>query len=305
MNGNYDHEKNISCDREAYQNTSLSFLMEGEPVYVGNIVYECFHRSIPLHSHSDNSYEIHYIFAGHGKVTIDGKEYDTLPGVLYITGPFVSHSMVPDREDPLSEYCIYLKLSPGGEGSDKPGSALRIFRNMRFWYGQDGYGIYFLMRTLFSELKERSTGYRIVAESVIKQIMISCVRNYSVSEKNSDQKGIRTADDHFLAIEEAFLYEYATLTLSELSERLNLSNRQTQRLLREHYGTNFQSKKTEARMNAAAMMLSQPDKTVTQIADDLGYSSVEHFAAAFKKYYGMSTGNYRKTVIALKNRQTG
>ena len=81
-----------------------------------------------------------------------------------------------------------------------------------------------------------------------------------------------------------------------LADRLNLSTRQTQRLLMDHYGMNFQSKRTEAKMNAAALMLRSPDVTVTRIADELGYSSVEHFSSAFRKYYEMSASQYRKGV---------
>ena len=280
-------------DKIAYQDSNIAFLMDGESVYVGNIVYECFHRSIPMHSHSDNSYEIHYISSGHGKVTIEDCEYDTLPDTLYITGPHVRHSMIPDDKDPLSEYCIYLKLSPDAGNGKNVLSPISAFRGMSIWYGQDGYGIYELMSSLFTELEKRSIGYRTVVESIIKQIIISCVRNYPVNEDNSVPKGITSADNQYLIIEEAFLYEYASLTLPMLAGRLNLSTRQTQRLLTEHYGMNFQSKKTEAKMSAAALMLRLPDRTITGIADELGYSSVEHFSSAFKKYYGMSASRYR------------
>ncbi len=283
-------------DKIAYQDSNIAFLMEGESVYVGNIVYECFHRSIPMHSHSDNSYEIHYISSGHGKVTIEGCEYDTLPGTLYITGPHVRHSMIPDDRDPLSEYCIYLKLSPDAGNGKKTLSPIRAFREMNIWYGDDEYGICNLMESLFHELGEESIGFRTVVESLIKQIIISCVRNYPVNEDSSAPKGIGSADNQYLIIEEAFLYEYASLTLPILAGRLNLSTRQTQRLLTEHYGMNFQSKKTEAKMSAAALMLRLPDKTITGIADELGYSSVEHFSSAFKKYYGMSASRYRSAL---------
>ena len=121
-------------DKIAYQDTNIVFMMEGESVFVGNIVYECFHRSIPMHAHSDNSYEIHYISAGHGKVTADGKEYDTGPGTLYLTGPHVKHSMIPDPEDPLSEFCVYLKLSPDTGKDKKIRSPLSVFRTMTIWY---------------------------------------------------------------------------------------------------------------------------------------------------------------------------
>ena len=132
-------------------------------------------------------------------------------------------------------------------------------------------------------------------ESLIKQIIISCVRNYSGKKGGVDTKGLKSADDQYLTIEEAFLYEYATLTLSSLAARLSLSTRQTQRLLLEHYGMNFQSKKTEAKMSAAALMLRSQDMTITSIADELGYSSVEHFSSAFKRYYGMSASKFRES----------
>ncbi len=296
MKDKYKKDIPIKDDKTAYQDTDIAFMMDGGSVYVGNIVYERFHRSIPMHSHSDNSYEIHYISSGHGKVTVSGKEYDTLPGTLYITGPHVKHSMIPDDKDPLSEYCIYLKLSDDGKRDKNTVSPLKIFREMSIWYGQDKCGIYALMKALFSELNEQNVGYRTVVESIIKQIIISCVRNYSDSEDKAETGVIKPADKQYLIIEEAFLYEYASLTLSSLASRLSLSTRQTQRLLTEHYGMNFQSKKTEAKMSAAALMLKLPDKTITGIADELGYSSVEHFSSAFKKFYGMSASMYRDEI---------
>ncbi|MCR5501390.1 MAG: AraC family transcriptional regulator [Lachnospiraceae bacterium] len=288
--------KNNGRDGEekiAYQNPDIGFRMGGGTVYVGNVVYERFRRSIPMHAHSDNSYEIHYISSGHGRVTVSGTEYDTFPGTLYVTGPGIRHSMIPDREDPLSEYCVYLKLSADA-GNGKKTSPFGRFRGTDRWYGTDRYGIYGLMRALFSELKQQDIGYKEAVESIIKQIIISCVRNYSADRDSFETGGVRSADSQFLMIEEAFLYEYATLTLTSLASRLNLSTRQTQRLLTGHYGMNFQSKKAEAKMSAAALMLRSQDMNVTKIADELGYSSVEHFSSAFRKYYGMSASEYRK-----------
>jgi AraC-like DNA-binding protein len=158
------------------------------------------------------------------------------------------------------------------------------------------------MKSLFFELKEQNIGYRTVVESIIKQIIISCVRNCSENKGHPDDRGLKSADNLYLTIEEAFLYEYATLTLTSLAKRLNLSTRQTQRLLMEHYGMNFQSKKAEAKMSAAAIMLKSSDMTITKISDELGYSSVEHFSSAFKKYYNMSASSFRDNMEQGKKR---
>ncbi|MBP5385346.1 MAG: AraC family transcriptional regulator [Lachnospiraceae bacterium] len=297
--------KENAAEKIAYKDLNISFVMENEPVYVGNIVFECFHRSIPMHAHSDNSYEIHYISGGHGQVTVEGQEYEVVPNILYITGPHIQHSMIPDASDPLSEYCVYLKLSDHSKRSANLRSPMHLFRDMMVWYGMDRHRIHALMRMLFEELEEKNLGYRMQVESLLKQLIIACVRNYTVETKEGELSGQRSLDHQFLTIEEAFLYEYGTLTLTDLSDRLHLSTRQTQRLLLEHYGMNFQSKKTEARMSAAALLLRSKEITITQIADAVGYSSVEHFSSAFRRYFGVSASRYRTKMQEKGGKQNG
>ena len=45
---------------------------------------------------------------------------------------------------------------------------------------------------------------------------------------------------------------------------------------------------------AAAVVLLDKQASITETADGLGFSSVEHFSAAFKKYYGVTPTAYRR-----------
>jgi AraC family 4-hydroxyphenylacetate 3-monooxygenase operon regulatory protein len=56
----------------------------------------------------------------------------------------------------------------------------------------------------------------------------------------------------------------------------------------------FLQKKTEAKMSMAAVLLGDLNHSITKVSDDLGYSSLEHFSHAFKKYYGVTARQYRK-----------
>jgi AraC-like DNA-binding protein len=47
-------------------------------------------------------------------------------------------------------------------------------------------------------------------------------------------------------------------------------------------------------MAAAASMLKNTSESISKIAEKTGYSSSEHFAHAFKKYYQISASEYRK-----------
>ena len=51
-------------------------------------------------------------------------------------------------------------------------------------------------------------------------------------------------------------------------------------------------------MSAAAILLSDMSRTITSIAEELGYSSAEHFSSAFSSYYHMSPREYLKTAGA-------
>ena len=103
-----------------------------------------------------------------------------------------------------------------------------------------------------------------------------------------------TIDNTYYIIHSSFLYEYQSITLDKLAKRLGLSNRQTERLLQKYYGNTFLKKKTEAKMSVAIILLRDQNKTITSISNDLGYSSVEHFSNAFKRYYHMSASEYRR-----------
>jgi len=83
--------------------------------------------------------------------------------------------------------------------------------------------------------------------------------------------------------------------LGELSNRLGLSERQTQRVIEKNYGSSFGEKKNEARMSAAAILLEDGALSLADVSKRNGYSSREYFNAAFKKYYKISPGRYKKT----------
>ena len=279
---------------------NLHFSLGEYDFRVSNIVLERFERSIPLHSHSKNSYEIHYIPLGYGKAVIDGNSYEIVPNTLFVTGPFVEHAQMPNPEDPMCEYCIYLKT--GHSAAPCPPSEKSLaqsFLRKNFWFGSDTQEIYSLMKQLFFELEHHYTGYSILAEILLKQLIIKLIRNYEgqgAPAASIDAPGL--IDNKYLVIEGSFLYEYKTLTLEKLSLRLGLSTRQTERLLKEHYGQTFLQKKTRARMSAAAILLQNPGLSITQIAEDTGYSCIEHFSASFKRFYGQSATLYRKALIS-------
>jgi AraC family transcriptional regulator, 4-hydroxyphenylacetate 3-monooxygenase operon regulatory protein len=292
--------------RISYNDLDLKFSMEHINFYTLHIVCERFLRSIPNHSHSDNSYEIHYIPSGKGTVKIEQSVYQVIPNTLYVTGPHIRHEQIPDKNDPMIEYCIYLKLEKKdcNKRKEKQGSYLQLFENTRSWFGQDNHNIHPLMQQIFLELEKKYTGYMKQVETLLQQLVILLIRNYENNQPSPNRtNSFNLAYSKYFIIEEYFLYEYKDLSLDALSARLGLSTRQTERLIKQNYGKTFLQKKMEAKMSAASILLMDPQKRIMDIALDLGYSSVEHFSNAFQKYYKKSAREYRKTNIITYNEQ--
>ena len=280
-----------------YTNLDIHFSIEGISIRVLNIVFERFTRTIPSHSHGNGCYEIHYIPFGHGKLRIGEQYYDIVPDTLYVTGPHVEHAQTPIQSDPMQEFCVYLKLPDPLRTKSSP--LVSAFTSVPFWMGRDTQGIHQIMKLLFDELEHRYIGFQTQVELLLSQLLIGVIRNYEQGKSSQDAFARdNLTNSKSIIIEEYFLYEYQSLSLQTLAGRLNLSPRQTQRLLIEYYGKSFQQKKTEARMSAAVILLSDSSRSITSIAEDLGYSSAEHFSSAFRNYYQMSPAKYRKQAFA-------
>lgn len=280
--------------RTLYTDLDIRFTLDNISVHALNIAFERFTRTIPSHSHGAGCYEIHYIPSGYGKLKSGEQYYDVTPNTLFVTGPHVDHAQTPIPDDPMQEYCVYLKLREASRPKDAA-SVMSAFTALPFWIGADTQGIHPLMKNLFFELEHRYTGYQNQAALLLSQLIIFIVRNYEQRRvSHAAFAHTNLSNSNSVIIEEYFLYEYHSLSLGVLADRLRVSSRQTQRLLMDYYGKTFQQKKTEARMSAAANLLSDQDRSIASIAEAVGYSSTEHFSSAFRNYYKISPRAYRK-----------
>ena len=248
---------------------------------------------IAAHTHSNTSYEIHYARQGRGTVTIDGVSRPVEADTLYITGPGVVHSQVSEPASPIVEYCLYLNCRRISGRNDP----FALFAETTFWMGRDEGRLLPLLEQLIAENRNPQPGGAEMSETLLKQIIILLTRMYRQDAGMKPQPSsapLLTRAGLMPIIEDAFFYRYRTLTLSDLSRLLNLSTRQTQRLLQQNFGKTFSQKLTEARMAAASQYLLNTALSVTEISERTGFSSIEHFSAAFRRYNGVSPRAFRK-----------
>jgi iron complex transport system substrate-binding protein len=68
------------------------------------------------------------------------------------------------------------------------------------------------------------------------------------------------------------------------------------RLFKEFAGLSLKEYLKRARLEKARTLLMITDKTVTRVAEELGYSDIYLFSNQFKQHYGMSPSTYQRNL---------
>ena len=284
---------------DAEKTGGYRFLLEGGVVTIAMVSYRRFTEVMPEHAHGENVYELHYVEQGSGAVILNRKRYEVKPGMLYITGPGVLHEQIPSKEEPLVEFGIYLQVQKNAAG----GELLQGLSAHPLWCGAARNCLAQLTKELLREQNGTQPGAGEKMQYLLAEFLIECIRSVLATKEEEnvlpspqEQFGAHAIreENALLVADEIFLYEYRDITLEEMARRLGFSVRQTQRLLQRIYGKSFTQKKLEARMSAALTLLQNSRYSITEISEQLGYASMEHFSYAFSKYYGYVPSSLRK-----------
>ena len=250
--------------------SGIKFQIDNLKIKVINVNYGVFYKPFPKHRHGKNFYEAHLVRSGSGKLIADGKEYDVKGGILYMTGPLVEHEQITNNEDPMDEYCIQFEINESKNG--KSGKTATFLKETIFWIGDDTQSMLRLFEMLTDECENKKIGYIQSVINLTNQIMVCLARNYAGSDQAGDYAPITPDDKRMIIADECFMYSYKSITLDILSNRLNLSKRQTQRFLKKAYGKSFIELRTEKRRIKAKELISQ-GKSAAEAAVAVGYEN--------------------------------
>ena len=175
------------------------------------------------------------------------------------------------------------------------------FQQTGFWIGANSWKIGTLLSDLLEERRAVRPDMEEMTEALIRQIVVvmnrSCREFADDAPNASGSAEILDESRFYPLVEDAFFYHYQTLRLSDLARMLNLSSRQVQRFLLNHYGKSFTQKRVDAQMAAAAELLRSSQLSITEIGEKTGFSSVEHFSTAFRRYYHCSPSAFRRRFL--------
>ena len=254
-------------------------------------------------NHAHNSYELHFVKSGKGVLFLDDKQYNLTEGIHYLTGPGVYHTQISDSKDPMCEYSLNFSFSIVDNAPNfdvqmplEENSILQdILNKTSSWIGQDPYNTWAIIDEIIHEFEEKKIGYFSYVQSLASKVILNSIRNYG-SHKNADYAIADNANDFRLKIIDEFFRIYTNdQNIKNLSQKLNISVRHTERIIKELYGMGFKEKLIESRLSIAKFYLLNSADSIDVISEKSNFSSPSYFSTLFKKKYGISPGEFRKS----------
>lgn len=147
-----------------------------------------------------------------------------------------------------------------------------------------------LVENANAELLGRSDGYRAMVVSLIQEFIILLIRNYKGN--NPIQSGF--AQDMTTLINYVKHNYRSSIDMAALTGVSGMSESHVLRVFKQYLGCSPFQYIGKLRLSAATDALIQTDKSITEVALDLGYNDSNYFTRQFRKHTGFSPREYRK-----------
>ena len=249
-------------------------------------------RYVPFHPHGP-LFEVTCILEGRGVSYAGTCPIKVQKGDIFLSVPFEEHRLDSDPESPLCQE--FLTFGVRGERflplSDRLWK-LGLPPQNRVFHDES---VVTLIDLILEELQNGSKIYRKeILSSLTDQVALRVLRafwDYSpkpLSVVPSDKE----LCEHITHYIDTHLYTLRTLT--ELGEALRYNYSYLSSRYRNVTGHTIKEYYTRRRMEEAKRLLSTQNGSISQVAEQLGYSGVYAFSKAFKAYYRMPPSDLLK-----------
>ena len=246
--------------------------------------------TVPRRIHTHFTYEIFFITAGKLDVAI-GEDSFIFENCVLILPPHLKHCSSPAAD---GSFCLLFSF----EASHADDPILPLMGNgfLHFPITQE---LCFYIRTLAAKSRLDTKAARRDSE-YLTALIFNAVFS-ALFPENKAASSLSAPRDHIGIIEEFINANYRKkITLSDVARYVYLSTKQVSRIIEREYGMGFSDLITTKRLDSAQALLINTDLSITQIAAEVFPDSPTYFYSLFKRKYGMSPLNYRKSFLTRK-----
>jgi len=256
-----------------------------------------------LHLH--NYFEITHVLKGSCTFLFEGEKVTLSEGEICIVSPMSGHSL------PLEPGCFALSVVVRRSTFDSVFGNLLTQKDLLSLFFRNN--LYESRRANYILLK---TGNDPLTNDAMQQLIYECnmldgyandcainllnlylaraLRASSAAVTLHHYDGYSGRDFDFALVLHYIQQNYRTVTLSSLANTFHFSETYLSKLIRKNLGQSFTDVLRTVKMNHALEYLMNTSMKISEIADAVGYDSVDHFSRTFRKVYGAPPLEYKK-----------
>lgn len=239
-------------------------------------------------SHKQSCHEITFVYGGEGEIIQNNKRLKIKNGQIHLCFKGDSHQIIPSNTSILRFYCVGFEL-------DEQNPISKLFERAKEKINETGNAVLsncsYLLNAFQSVLKavcndEIDDVSSAVAVNTLNFIFSSVFEEF-LSRDISEQENPSNKDSLLFYITSYLKNNiYNIDALSYISEDTGYSYSYLSHLFSKKMGQSLKKFFTTLRMETATELLKA--KSVTEVSNLLGYSSIHAFTRAYKSYFGNS-----------------
>ncbi|MCI8361117.1 MAG: AraC family transcriptional regulator [Clostridiales bacterium] len=260
-------------------------------------------RQDDLPSHQHAFLEMAYVTGGRGLHTLDGAQMEVEKGDYCIVNYGTEHAYQTIGGQPFE--LINILFQP--DLIDKSLAGCHSFQDLInhyllqvrpaalerppadvMYHDSDG-TIYALVNKIREEFDGQAPGYIALIRCHIIEIILKTMRTVCKNEAGfwgGPMEQVKAyLDEHYME----------PVTLTAAARRFGFSPAYLSRRFKWDTGTGFMEYLHQRRMLQSGRMLANTDKKIGEIAELAGYADQKFFTSLFKKHWGMTPGEFKKT----------
>lgn len=271
----------------------------------GPIFINKHHRfaDMPLHMHA--FIEINYIYSGVCRQVINGQEITLTEGQVCLLDKDVPHTIpalgendilvnIIMKKETFSTAFLSLLDNKGIVSSFLANAVSENQQHDRYilFHSQDNENLQYIIKNMLCEFFDPQDYSLEMVNYYIPVMFTELMRVYQL-DKNFELTR-KSGKTNIIDVLHYIQSHYRDCTLTTLSETFNFNPNYLGNMLKERTGKTFSELVQTERMIHAAKLLNNTDKSIEEIAYDIGYESLGFFYRKFKEHFGQTPTRFRK-----------
>ncbi len=264
--------------------------------------------------HFHDFFEITYLIKGCCRFLFEGESATLNEGDICIVSPMSAHSL-PMEPGCLSVSVVVRKStfdSVFGNLLAKEDLLSLFFRNSLYESRRANYILlntgndrmtFNAMQELVYETNLEDNKANSCAVSLLNLYLARAMRAANAVTLRH-YEGYTERDFSFTLVLQYIQQNYQTVTLSSLAKTFHFSEAYLSKLIRKQMNQSFTDVLRTLKMNHAMEYLTNTTMKISEIAEAVGYDSVDHFSRTFRKTYGTTPQEYKKHLANRKEETT-